>query len=91
MQNFQYAYLIGNLFFLTVWVILFLYRRDLRRKMLIMSLVIAPMGPISQLFYLRDYWQPQLFNGWLIGIEVRFTFRFRYRRNRGGHIRRTFW
>ena len=67
--NFQYAYLLGNLFFLLVWIILFIYRRDLRRKMLIMSLVVAPMGPLSEIFYLRDYWQPQLFNGWLIGIE----------------------
>jgi len=68
-ENFQHAYLIGNLFFLAVWIILFLYRRDLRRKILIMSLAIAPMGPLSQLFYSRDYWHPQLFNGWLIGIE----------------------
>ena len=67
--NFQYAYLLGNIFFLLVWIILFICRRDLRRKILIMSLVVAPMGPLSQLFYLRDYWQPQLFNGWLIGIE----------------------
>ena len=68
-ENFQYAYIIGNLFFLAVWIILFIYRRDLRRKMLVMSLVVAPMGPLSEIFYLRDYWQPQLFNGWLIGIE----------------------
>lgn len=67
--DFQYAYLTGSLFFLLVWIILFLYRRDLRKEMLIMSLVVAPMGPLSQFFYLRDYWQPELFSGWVIGFE----------------------
>ncbi len=69
LENSQYAYLLGNLFFIIVWVALFIYRRDLRKEMLIMSLVIAPMGPISEIFYLRDYWHPELFNGWAIGIE----------------------
>jgi len=65
----RYAYFIGDLFFLSVWFILFLRRRDLRREMLTMSLVVAPMGPLSEIFYLRDYWRPELFNGWHIGIE----------------------
>lgn len=75
MENFQYASLVGNLFFLSVWTILFLYRRDLRKEMLLMSLIIAPLGPVSELFYLRDYWQPQFFNGWLlIGQDLLFSF-----------------
>ena len=69
MENFQYTYLAGDLFFLVIWIILFLHRQDLRKKILVMSLLVAPMGPISELFYLRDYWQPQLFNGWVIGVE----------------------
>ena len=67
--SFQYAYLIGNIFFALFWIILFMYRRDLRKEMLTMSFVVAPMGPLSEFFYLRDYWQPELFNGWSIGIE----------------------
>jgi len=65
----QYAYLFGDLFFLFIWLILFFARKDLRKQMLIMSFVVAPMGPISEIFYLRDYWQPQLFNGWSVGVE----------------------
>jgi len=34
-----------------------------------MSLLVAPMGPLSEFFYLRDYWRPELFNGWPIGLE----------------------
>jgi hypothetical protein len=67
--NFQYAYLVGSIFFLLVWLILFLRRKDLRKEMIIMSLLVAPMGPLSEFFYLRDYWQPELFNGWVVGLE----------------------
>jgi len=68
-NNFQHAYLLGDIFFLLVWLILFLLRRDTRKEMFIMSLLVAPMGPISEFFYLRDYWRPELFNSWPIGIE----------------------
>ncbi len=67
--DFQFAYLIGNAIFAVVWLALFLLRKDLRVEMLAMSIVVAPLGPVSELFYLRDYWQPELFNGWRIGIE----------------------
>lgn len=68
-DNFQYASMLGNLLFLIVWIILFLIRRDLRNEILIMSLIVAPMGPISEIFYLRDYWQPEFFNSALSIIE----------------------
>jgi len=68
-ESFRYAYLLGNLFFVLIWFILFLYRRDLRKEMLVMSFIIMPMGPLTEFFYLRDYWRPELFNGWAVGIE----------------------
>jgi len=34
-----------------------------------MSFAVAPLGPLSEFFYLRDYWQPTLFTGWPIGLE----------------------
>lgn len=66
---FRYAYLIGDLIFLSVWLLLFLRRPDFRRRMLIMSTMVAPMGPLSEIFYRRDYWRPELFSGQAIGIE----------------------
>src|SRR3989344_3622767 len=68
-MNYQYSYLIGNLILFVPWLILFAWRKDLRHKIFIMSLIFGLFGPISQLFYLRDYWHPELFNGWAIGIE----------------------
>lgn len=34
-----------------------------------MSLAGGIIGPISELYYTRDYWRPVLFNGWAIGLE----------------------
>jgi hypothetical protein len=67
--DFRYAYLINNIFFAIVWLMLFFLRPDLRRKMTIMSIIVALIGPFSEFFYLRDYWRPEIFNGWMIGVE----------------------
>lgn len=37
--------------------------------MLIVSLIAGIAGPISELYYLKDYWRPEIFTGWPIGIE----------------------
>jgi len=34
-----------------------------------MSLVIAPLGPISEFFYFKDYWRPETFSGLQFGVE----------------------
>lgn len=70
-MNYQYAYLVSNLFFLLVWIIFFVIRSDLRKKMLVMSLLIAPLG-FTQFFYFRDYWHPSYFLGTIfsvVGVE----------------------
>jgi len=70
MFPYKYAYLVGNLLLsLPIWLFLFIRRRDLRREMLIVSLITGIAGPISELWYLKDYWRPELFTGWPIGIE----------------------
>ncbi|MEK7128363.1 MAG: lycopene cyclase domain-containing protein [Patescibacteria group bacterium] len=70
MFDYQYAYLVGNLFILfPIWLAFFLHRRDLRTEILKMSLILGLCGPISQMWYLQDYWSPQTFTGTRIGIE----------------------
>lgn len=69
-MDYQYAYLFANLFILfPVWLALYLHRRDLRPDILIMSFIFGICGPISEILYLQDYWQPQTFTGTSIGIE----------------------
>lgn len=57
---FKFAYLLGDLIFLLIWAFLFWRRRDLRSEMWAMSILTAVMGPISEYWYFRDYWQPLL-------------------------------
>ncbi len=67
---YQYAYLIGCLGILfPVWLAFFLYRKDLRKDMWTMSLLFGICGPLSEIWYLQDYWKPQTFTGTRIGIE----------------------
>lgn len=56
---FRYSYLVANLFFLFVWLLIFWRAKNLRRPMLIMSLLTASFGPISELWYFADYWKPE--------------------------------
>ena len=70
MFSYHYAYLLGNLLILLpVWVFIFRWRKDLRKEILIVSLVAGIIGPISELYYLKDYWRPEIFTGWPVGIE----------------------
>ena len=64
-----YSYLVGDGVFLLIWMLLFYWRADLRKKILTMSLLVAPLGPLSEFFYARDYWRPELLGGGRIGIE----------------------
>lgn len=65
-----YAYLIGNLIFGLIWLLLFLYRKDLRREILTLSLIGSVFFPLA-LIYLPDYWNPEYIIGgnFPIGIE----------------------
>lgn len=70
LENYQYAYLLGTVFLLfPVWFLLFLFRKDLRKEMLIVSGIGGCAGPISQLWYVQDYWKPQTVTGTTVGIE----------------------
>lgn len=60
LPEFRYAYLIANFFFLAVWLFIFWKVKHLRRPMLIMSLIAASLGPISEFWYFADYWKPEI-------------------------------
>lgn len=78
--DYRFAYLVGDLLIGLPWLALYIYRGDLRRKMLLLSCIFGLFGPLSEVFYLRDYWHPQLFSGWPIGLED-FLFGFFYWRH----------
>ncbi|MBI4993723.1 hypothetical protein HZC33_02070 [Candidatus Wolfebacteria bacterium] len=55
---YPYAFLIGDLIFLGIWILLFWLRKDLRREMLAMSIICGALFPLA-LIHLADYWQPE--------------------------------
>jgi hypothetical protein len=70
----QYAYLAAGLIMLTAWTVLFIHRKDLRREMLIMSALAAPLG-LFDFFAVPLYWQPVTMFGSLYNIEnILYTF-----------------
>jgi len=63
-------YITGTLFFFIIWLILYIHKKNLRKEILIMSLITMPFGPISEILYLKDYWHPTyLINIFGFGIE----------------------
>ncbi len=73
-MDYRFAYLIGILILAVFWIFLFIKRKDLRRQQLIMSLLSAPLAPISQiLWFYNDYWRPEYFYSIkLFGIPLGF-------------------
>lgn len=60
MATFKYSYFVTSLLFLLVWLLIFWRLKALRRQILVMSLITASFGPISEFWYFADYWQPKL-------------------------------
>jgi len=70
----QYAYLTAGLMMLCVWITLFILRKDLRREMIIMSLIAAPLG-LFDFIAVPLYWEPVTMFGSLYNIEnILYTF-----------------
>jgi hypothetical protein len=54
----MYIYLIGVVVYGLIWIVFFLMRKDLRRKLLLSSLVCAPLG-VSEILFIPEYWIPK--------------------------------
>jgi hypothetical protein len=70
----MYAYIVGAVFFVGIWAVLFAVLRQSRGPMLWASLAFGHAGPISQYWHLKDYWHPTYALGvkignWFFGVE----------------------
>ena len=68
-MDIKYSYLGYSLIFLFIWIIFYILRQDLRRQMVIFSLIITPLGPLSEFWFLKDYWRRPTVTGYPIGLE----------------------
>jgi hypothetical protein len=76
-----WGYLIGSLAGILLWLAICLCRPDLRRRMLWVSLLLLPMAPLGESFFLLDYWRPPLllpiwYGGYEYGGLADFLFAF---------------
>lgn len=69
MLRFQLSYLIANAALLLVWLLLFLWRKDTHKEMLIISTLFGIAGLASEPIYTIDWWQPLTITGTRVGIE----------------------
>lgn len=65
----KYAYLLATLPLLIAWAILYILRKDVRKKMLVVSLIFGIMSPIVEPLYLPDWWHPLTITGTPVGAE----------------------
>ena len=66
----MYGYLIGDLIFLAIWLVLFIMRKDLRHEMLVMSVLIGVISVVTEYcWYTKDWWRPEAIPGIWIGFE----------------------
>jgi len=80
----QRQYLIGALLYSVPWLLIFLIRPDLRRCLLLMSILCMPLGA-SDAVFIPHYWHPVTLFDWVPGVES-FVFAF----NTGGLARTLF-
>jgi len=68
----QYAYFIGCLILLVVWLLFYISRKDLRKEIIFGSILALPFG-FSEYLWVPEYWNPpSLFNlisNYGVGIE----------------------
>ena len=57
--DFKYAYLALTIPFIIIWILFFIFSKKTRFEQIVMSLLLAPAGPISEILYFQDYWRPE--------------------------------
>lgn len=70
MFDYQYTYLLMGILFFFIWLILFLKRHDIRKEMLIMSLIFGLAGPLTDVLYYKDWWSPLTITNSVISLEA---------------------
>jgi len=59
-----------GLVFFAIWLALFIWRKNTRKEMMIMSLIFAFAGPLADILYTQDWWYPLTLTNTIIGPEA---------------------
>lgn len=66
---YQFAYLIFSGIFFLAWLSVFICRKDVRREMLVVSILFGLAGPFADFLLTKDYWKPPTITNTSVGIE----------------------
>lgn len=70
MIPYKYTYFVGTIIFFIPWLILYLWRKDIRKQMLQLSIWVAIGSLITAYFWWTiDWWRPETITGTRIGLE----------------------
>ncbi|HEU5246061.1 MAG TPA: hypothetical protein VFU09_03125 [Candidatus Udaeobacter sp.] len=65
-----YAYLAGSVVLFGVWLVFFLARKDLRKEMLTMSVLIGVLSVLTgYVWWTVDWWKPPTITHTIVGVE----------------------
>jgi len=70
MSKYTFCYFAGALYNLGLWGLCYVFRKDLRRELVVMSCAAVAMGlPHEYLLWTRDWWHPPNITHTRIGVE----------------------
>lgn len=53
------AYFILTIPFVIIWLLLYFFSKRTRKEQLMMSLILIPLGTLTEILYFQDYWRPR--------------------------------
>ena len=66
----KFVYLIALVPFIIIWIFLFIRRKDLRKEMLVISVLIGIISVLTSYFWwTKDWWRPFNITGTVVGFE----------------------
>lgn len=68
-MNYTFSYMIANAALVVVWLGLYMWRRDVRGEMQVMSMLFGVGGLFVEPIYLHDWWRPLTVTGTPVGVE----------------------
>ena len=68
-MGFELSYLLTGLGFLLVWVLFFIWGKDARKEMILLSVIFGIVGLIAEPIHIQDWWKPLTITNTAVGIE----------------------
>ena len=69
MIPYRFSYLLTDAVFFFLWVALYLWRKDIRKEMVVISALFGFIAIAGESFMVNDWWSPQTITNTTIGIE----------------------